>query len=195
MHLAESPGEMALLTAKRGPFVRFLEELGLWNPAEIKSTADEFLLAWADSKLPRLYVHGNYLPGETKFGPRTSICYCPRTHAAFGHPPHPFREWLDRGVNICLGTDSLASNPDLDILAEAKFLKARYPEIPSRTLLEMITISGARALGWEDDFGSLEPGKRADLIAIPLGDEEGDVEEIILIESQSRSGRVKRLST
>jgi cytosine/adenosine deaminase-related metal-dependent hydrolase len=65
MHLAESPGEMALLTAKRGPFVRFLEELGLWNPAEIKSTADEFLLAWADSKLPRLYVHGNYLPGET----------------------------------------------------------------------------------------------------------------------------------
>ena len=60
------------------------------------------------------------------FRPEHSVAYCPRTHAAFGHPPHPFREFLARGVRVCLATDSLASNPDLDILAEARVVRSRY---------------------------------------------------------------------
>src|SRR5207244_1544586 len=49
-------------------------------------------------------------------------------HAAFGHPPHPFRQFMDKGTNVALGTDSLASNPDLDMLAEMRFLHERHPE-------------------------------------------------------------------
>ena len=110
-----------------------------------------------------------------------SIVYCPRTHAAFRHPPHPFREFLARGVRVCLGTDSLASNPDLDILAEARFVRSRYPDFPGDQLLRMVTLAGAEALGWADECGSLEAGKSADLVAVPLPDcDEADPHELLL---------------
>jgi cytosine/adenosine deaminase-related metal-dependent hydrolase len=96
--------------------------------------------------------------------------YCPRTHAAFGHPRHPVADFLARGVRVCLGTDSLASNPDLDPLAEARFLHARRPDLPDDAVLRMATLAGAEALGWADETGSLEPGKSADAVAVPLPD-------------------------
>ena len=117
-----------------------------------------------------LLIHGNYLPPDFPFRPNHTVVYCPRTHAAFQHPPHPFREFLKRGVRVCLGTDSLASNPDLDILAEARFVRERYPDFPGDTLLKMITLSGAEALGWANEAGSLEPGKSADFVTVPLPD-------------------------
>ena len=66
------------------------------------------------------------------------------THAAFGHPPHPFREFIARGVRVALGTDSLASNPDLSILGEARFAHSRYPDFPGAELMRMATLSGAK---------------------------------------------------
>ena len=81
---------------------------------------------------------------------------------------------MKRGVRVCLGTDSLASNPDLDILAEARFVKHRYPDFDGETLLKMVTLFGAEALGWANECGSLEPGKSADFVAVPLSDGEGD---------------------
>src|SRR5207247_1775571 len=103
-----------------------------------------------------------------------TIVYCPRTHAAFGHLPHPFRDFLQRGVRVALGTDSLASNPDLSILSEMRFIHERYPDFPGDTLLRMGTLSGAEALGWADETGSLTPGKSADLVVVPLANKEGD---------------------
>src|SRR5262249_31195645 len=127
-----------------------------------------------------LIVHGNYLPTDSPIHRNDTVVYCPRTHAAFGHPPHPFRKFLNRGVRVCLGTDSLASNPDLDILAEARFVHAKYPDFPGDQLLKMVTLSGAEALGWADECGSLESGKSADLVAVPLPDRDGDPYELLL---------------
>jgi cytosine/adenosine deaminase-related metal-dependent hydrolase len=109
-----------------------------------------------------------------------TIVYCPRTHAAFGHPPHPFCEFLQRGVRVALGTDSLASNPDLDLLAEARFVHQRYPDVPGETILRMATLSGAEALGWADETGSLTPGKSADLVVLPLPEDEADPYRLML---------------
>src|SRR5262249_1272892 len=96
------------------------------------------------------------------------------------HPPHPFRDFLARGVRVALGTDSLASNPDLDMLAEARFVHRRYPDVSGATLLRMATLAGAEALGWADETGSLEPGKSADLVMLPLsGKEEDDPHRLI----------------
>ena len=92
----------------------------------------------------------------------------PRTHAAFGHADHPFREFIRRGVRVALGTDSLASNPDLDVLAEARFIYHRYPDVPGDWLLRAATVNGACALGFGDVTGSLERGKSADLVVVPL---------------------------
>src|SRR5207247_4400900 len=106
-------------------------------------------------------AHGNYLPADFEISSRVTVVYCPRTHAAFGHDPHPWREFLARGVRVALGTDGLASNPDLDLLAEARFVHARYPDVPGATLVRMATLRGAEALGFADVTGSLSPGKAA----------------------------------
>ena len=174
IHLAESPGELELLATKTGLFVRFLQDLGVWDPTAITATSPtDFLVSYTPHPKARgawLYVHCNYLTPDAPFVPAQSVVYCPRTHAAFGHPPHPFREFLARGVRVCLGTDSLASNPDLDILAEARFVHELYPDFPGDVLLKMVTLSGTEALGWADETGSLEPGKSADFVVVPLPD-------------------------
>jgi cytosine/adenosine deaminase-related metal-dependent hydrolase len=136
--------------------------------------------------IPRyLFAHGNYLPLELceLISTGHTIVYCPRTHAAFGHPRHPVMDFLARGVRVCLGTDGLASNPDLDPLAEARFVRARRPDIPADVVLRMITLAGAEALGWADETGSLEPGKSADAVAVPLPDRDAaDPHDLLLAE-------------
>ncbi|MBA4062948.1 MAG: amidohydrolase [Isosphaera sp.] len=171
IHLAESPAELELLATRTGPFVLLLKDLGAWEPAALTAgLLDFFPTRPTLTSPPVLYVHCNYLPPDTPFAPSQSVVYCPRTHAAFGHPPHPFRDFLARGVRVCLATDSLASNPDLDVLAEARFVHSRHPDFPPDRLLRMITADAADALGWGDACGSLEPGKSADLVAVPLPD-------------------------
>jgi cytosine/adenosine deaminase-related metal-dependent hydrolase len=171
VHLAETLAEMQLLQERRGPLRTFLEELGVWDEEDLARSSQEVLTACAAA--PQLLLaHGNYLPSDGRLPAHTTVVYCPRTHAAFGHPPHPFRDFLKRGVRIAVGTDSLASNPDLDVLAEIRFLHRHYPDVPGETLLRMATLSGAEALGWADETGSLTPGKSADLLVLPLPDEE-----------------------
>jgi cytosine/adenosine deaminase-related metal-dependent hydrolase len=180
IHLAESPGEMELLRSHSGPFVPFLQRLGAWDETGFVDSIETIIRA--NRHAPRaLFVHANYLPLEAAklFQPNMSIVYCPRTHAAFQHAPHPFREFLERGVRVCLGTDSLASNPDLDLLAEARFVHQQYPDFPGDRLLRMATLSGAEALGWADECGSLEVGKSADLAVVPLPDQDGDPYELL----------------
>lgn len=184
IHLAESPGELELIRSRSGPFVPFLQELGVWEPAQLTRSID---IPIVRNRMVghALFIHCNYLEPEVSryFGPGTSVVYCPRTHAAFGHPPHPFRDFLGRGVRVCLGTDSLASNPDLDILAEARFVRGRCPDFPGDQLLRMVTLSGAEALGWSDECGSLEAGKSADCVAVRLPDTEvSDPHELLFAE-------------
>lgn len=171
IHLAESLAELELLDHRAGPFVAFLRELDVWEPDGLPPSVD--WVVWQTARSPTaLLAHGNYLNPDSIIGPNATIVCCPRTHAAFGHLPHPFRQFLGRGVRVALGTDSLASNPDLDVLAEARFIHERYPDFPGDRLLWMATQSGAEALGLGDVTGSLEPGKSADLVALPLPDED-----------------------
>src|SRR5450759_320574 len=88
----------------------------------------------------------------------------------------PVTKYLAAGVALGLGTDGAASNNDLDMfgaMRQASFLAkhaTRDPTaVPARTALDMATIGGARALGMEQLIGSLEAGKRADLIAVSMG--------------------------
>jgi aminodeoxyfutalosine deaminase len=166
-HLAETPAELELLRSHEGPFVPFLSSLGVWKPQGLVSSAEDVLDVNRDVPCV-LFVHGNYLAPTTAFPPGSSVVYCPRTHAAFGHSPHPFRQFLARGVRVALGTDSLASNPDLSVLNEARFLHQHHPDLPGEVLLRMATLAGAEALGWHEEAGSLTPGKSADLVVLPL---------------------------
>jgi cytosine/adenosine deaminase-related metal-dependent hydrolase len=173
MHFAESAEEIELLDHRAGPFVPFLESIGVYDPSGLPGSFDE-----AVRNLRRLFapvlIHCNYLPPDAPLPPRTTIVYCPRTHAAFDHPPHPFREFLARRVRVVLGTDSLASNPDLSVLDEARFVARRYPDVDRNVLLKMITSWAAEALGWQALTGGLAIGRYADIAAVRLADRAGD---------------------
>ncbi|MBP3959996.1 amidohydrolase family protein [Gemmata sp. G18] len=190
IHLAEVAAEADLLERREGVFVDFLQQLGVWKPdlgfadwsLIVQMTSVELFAKPPNYTAPPvLFVHANYLPPTVPWGSNHFVCYCPRTHAAFGHAPHPFREFLARGVRVCLGTDSLASNPDLDVLSEARFVRTRYPDFPGDQLLRMVTLSGAESLGWADETGSLEANKSADFVVVPLPNADvADPHELVL---------------
>ena len=119
-----------------------------------------------------LVVHGNYLSeDEVEFiagHPNLTVVYCPRTHAFFGHRDHPWQELLEKGASVAVGTDSRASNPDLNLWRELLFLRKHFPEVDPRTLLSLGTTHGARALGISEEAGCLQLGRSADLTVIRL---------------------------
>jgi cytosine/adenosine deaminase-related metal-dependent hydrolase len=170
IHLAETRDEAELLEHRGGPLAAFLEELGAWDPGGLPAGTDQVLhLAGG---LPVVLAHGNYLDASAPLPRGATVVYCPRTHAAFGHPVHPCLRGGLGEVRVALGTDSLASNPDLDMLGEARFVHQRHPEVGGDRLLRMATLSGAEALGWGEETGSLRAGKSADLVAVGLPSED-----------------------
>jgi aminodeoxyfutalosine deaminase len=173
MHLAETREEFELLGRGTGPLVEMLRSLGVWREGVIRrgATIGDYLAQLSEA--PRvLVIHGNYLT-EAQIGfiaaqPHFSVVYCPRTHAYFGHEPHPWHALLERGVNVALGTDSRASNPDLSVWNEVLFLRQQFPDVAPATLLEMATANGAVALGRDQTAGSLQPGRPANLAVVSL---------------------------
>ena len=173
IHVAETRDEEAFTRDRTGPLSEFLRELGVWDD-EIPASALTPVELCATTGLlgpSTLLAHANYVSDAdmaTIASTGASVAYCPRTHAAFGHAPHRFRDMLQAGVNVCLGTDSLASNPSLSILDELRFLRTPCRDVASIDLLSMATIRGACALGFSELIGSLTAGKAADFVVIPL---------------------------
>lgn len=137
---------------------------------------------------PVLVAHGNYLTDEdiailARSG--SSVAFCPRSHAFFKHADHPWRRLLAAGVNVCFGTDSLASSPTLSILDEARHVFARQAGTDPRTLLEMATRRGARALGLEEVVGDLREGLAADFCVVhPVAESKEVLASILAGEGQ-----------
>ncbi len=186
MHLAESPEEMELLATGQGPMREFLESIGAWEAEawHIRRPLD-YLQSLARAERS-LVVHGNFLGDEeiafaARHRDRMAVVYCPRTHAWFGHKRYPLEEMLSAGVLMALGTDSRASNPDLSVLAEMRYLFKIFPAVSPADILELGTLGGAQALGVAAERGSLEVGKLAHLCAVPLpGAASGDPYEMLL---------------
>jgi cytosine/adenosine deaminase-related metal-dependent hydrolase len=179
VHLAETAAERELFASGTGELATMLQSLDLWRP-ELHPPGRRPLdwLRMLEKARRGLVVHGNYLDDEElAFLARhenLSLVYCPRTHAYFGHPPHPFRRLLGRGGRVALGTDGRSSNPDLSLWRECTFLRERHPDLRSDTILDLATRRGAEALGVEDRHGVLAPGRPANFLAVSLGDARDD---------------------
>lgn len=171
-HLAESPDELELLSAGTGPMVEYLASRGFWIPGAISLGTRPLDYLKKLAAAPRvLLIHGNYLDDEeldfiASFADRMSVVYCPRTHDYFRHARYPLEEMLRLGVSVALGTDSRASNPDLSILAEMRYVARQYPTLSPDRIVAMGTLAGARALGLDHETGSLAAGKYANLIVL-----------------------------
>jgi 5-methylthioadenosine/S-adenosylhomocysteine deaminase len=159
-HLAESPAELAMVRERCGTTpVRHLASLGLLGgrllAAHCVCVDDEEIALLAESG--------------------TGVVHCPESNMKLASGVAPVGRMLSAGVRLGLGTDGAASNNDLDMIGEmgsaARLHKVATLDptaAPARDVLAMATIGGARALRMEDRIGSLEPGKRADLVVLDL---------------------------
>ncbi|MBN2375707.1 MAG: amidohydrolase family protein [Sedimentisphaerales bacterium] len=172
-HLAETMEEIEFLVSGEGPWRNYLKKMFNWDgdferPGKMPV---EYFLEMELAEQDFLLAHVNYITFdelELLRGRGHSVAYCPRSHNFFGHPVHPFQKMLELGINVCLGTDSLASNSSLSILDEMRFLRREFPDLDVGAILRMATINGAKALQLDDKIGSIRVGKEADLIALPL---------------------------
>lgn len=171
-HLAESAEEMEMFRAGSGPMFDFLQSIGRPMDDCGKGTPLELMLRQGLCDERWLIAHLNQLSAEDfvllKSAPRFHIVHCPRSHAYFGHAPFAFAELRDLGFNICLGTDSLASNEDLSLFSEMRQFWKTEPALRADEILEMTTVNAAAALGQGNSLGRLRVGAFADLLAVPF---------------------------
>jgi cytosine/adenosine deaminase-related metal-dependent hydrolase len=169
MHLAETEAERELLENRRGPFVDFLQGLGVWERSRFfPKTSIRQLLQLLAAAPRALIIHGNYLSArEIEFvgrnRDRMGVVFCPRTHRYFQHRPYPLRQLLDAGIDVALGTDSRASNPDLNLFQDLRTVAEDFPELNPLEILKLGTWNGAVVLGKQRSLGSLATGKQARL--------------------------------
>lgn len=168
-HLAETVEEIELLEHRSGPLVELFQGMGIWNPAAIEATSIREVLQTVVDVPWLLLIHCNYMLQEDwrwlmAENPSCSIVYCPQTHRYFQHSPHPWPQMLEDGVNVALGTDSRASSPTLSLWDDAILAAKLNPEVDPAKVFKMVTINGARALGIDRHLGSLQPGKRSQVL-------------------------------
>ena len=185
-HLAESREEMELFRDASGPLYEFLKSIGRpMDDCGSKTPLELFLAATAGRGLPNWIVaHLNELvdgdfelleKSKTKF----HVVHSPRSHDYFGHSRFPFERLRALGFNICLGTDSLASNENLSLFAEMRAFQQSEAGISPDGILEMVTVNPAMALHQESVLGRIRRGFRADLISIPWSGSGNVFDEIV----------------
>ena len=171
-HLAETLDEVEFLTKGTGIFPAFLRQIralpDAWKPPE--TTPIRYLNEMGVINNRTLLIHCNYVSDEEVAIIQSSganVAFCPGSHRFFGHTNHPVRRYLDAGINVAIGTDSLASNDSLSVLDELKYLSANHTLSP-QTLISMATVNGAKAIGFESKVGQLREGFEADICGVGL---------------------------
>jgi cytosine/adenosine deaminase-related metal-dependent hydrolase len=185
VHLGESAEEVEFLRHGGGAFRELLESLGVWNeswrPPGVSPVDYLADLGFLDARV--LVVHGVQFDGDdlTRLaGMGVTLVSCPRSNLHVGVGSPPLEAFYAMDVDVALGTDSLASVADLNMFAELAEARRVAPRVPARRLLESATLVGARALGYEHDFGAIERGRRAALLAVRVPAGVTDVEEYLL---------------
>jgi cytosine/adenosine deaminase-related metal-dependent hydrolase len=198
VHLAESIEEMEWLSHQSGPFSQllapFINAEYFTTLGTIAERLSQMSHAWR-----ALVVHGNYLaPDELQFVAEhtfsMAVVLCPRTHAHFGHRHgstgrYPLTERLEMGVRHLIGTDSRASNPDLNLWKEAQWIRRENPSLPAERVLRMVTIDAANFLDLKQRYGALREGYSANLTAIQLGSKKLQIDSLFdaILDSQTES--------
>jgi cytosine/adenosine deaminase-related metal-dependent hydrolase len=167
-HIAESVAEQEMFLYGKGELFEFLQSLGRDMSDCGQGTAFSHLAEYSVLKPNTFAVHMNYLqdydwPLLEESG--ATVVHCPKCHSYFGHDPFPLEKMLLHGINVCLGTDSLASNNSLDLRSEIREVRRRHPRISGPVWLDMVTRNPARTLGLAGKLGEIRCGAVADLVA------------------------------
>ena len=172
LHLAEHDDEVAIMAGTPSPFLDLLQTRGRlldFEPPKLRPVQQAAALGLLDATT--LAVHCVKVTDEDIETVRASgatVCLCPRSNEFIGVGRAPWEKWVASGTPVCLGTDSLASNHDLDLWNEAVYLKRNFKgELSFRDLLAMITRTPAAVMGVGHLLGTLESGKVAALALVP----------------------------
>jgi len=168
-HLAETPAEAEFVADATGPYVEHLRHYGTWDD-RVRGVGASPVQAMEPylKRRPWLLAHCNYVDDDdiaTLAETGASVAYCPAASAYFGHDGHRYRDMLDAGVNVCLGTDSIIcqaadARQPCSILDQMRLLYRRDAADP-RLLVRMATANGWRGLGLSDPRATLS-GVRID---------------------------------
>ena len=170
--LAQSESERQFLLSGTGRFFEFLARLGMIDLSVSTSGCRpvEFARRAGLFEGPCILAHVNAVDDDelrilSECGP--SVVYCPGVNVFFGITGHRYPEMLAAGINVALGTDSLACNDSLSMLSQMRRVR-HEGRVDNETILRMGTINGAKALGWSEQIGSLTPGKQADWVVLEI---------------------------
>jgi cytosine/adenosine deaminase-related metal-dependent hydrolase len=186
-HLAESCEELSMFRDARGELFEFMREIGRdMSDCGRGTPLEEFLgrSRAIEVSRPYLLVHLNELAdGDFDLLSRAalefSIVHCPRSHEYLAHSPFQFEGVRKRRFDLCLGTDSLASNEDLSLFAEMRAFQREFPNISADEIFKMVTVNAARALRQQNALGKIAAGFLTDVIALPLERSKSIFEEVI----------------
>jgi len=172
IHIKESNQEEQLFKDKKGELFSFCK--AMYNNVELNigKTTDslDYISQFLSTDINLLLVHAVFLTSEklkqlfnTYNQNKIFVVLCPLSNKYIGNNIFNLHDLLTVTSNICIGTDSLASNTDLSILSEIIELSNVFPEVSLEQLLSFATINGARALNIDSSFGSIEKGKKPGL--------------------------------
>ncbi len=185
VHLAESPEEVEFVARGTGPWRGVLEELGAWNPewrvpgGSPVAYLDD--IGFLDARV--MAVHAVQCTGEDLRllqSRGVTIVSCPRSNQYVGVGAPPLEAFYAMDVEVAFGTDSLASVETLSLFDELAEARRLAPRVPASALLRSATYVGARALGFEDDYGSLDVGRRSEVLVVRVPQDVTDVEEYLV---------------
>ncbi len=185
VHLGEAPAELEFLKNGSGPWRKLLEDQNAWDEAWAPPGCEpvEYLdrMGLLDDRT--LVVHGVQLSDTdlrrlAEAG--ATLVTCPRGNTRTGAGAPPIARFYESGVRVAVGTDSLASVPDLNLFAELSEMRRLAPDVPAAALLESATLQGAQALGFAKSLGSIQPGKHDRLLAVEVPESLADVEEYLV---------------
>jgi aminodeoxyfutalosine deaminase len=189
-HLAESHEETEMFRDASGPLYEFMKSIGRpMDDCGNETPLGLFVGAPSGRALPHWIVaHLNELT-ETDFellerwNSKFHVVHCPRSHNYFGHRPFAFDRLRSLGFNICLGTDSLASNESLSLFDEMRVFQKNFPQVSPEEIFRTVTVNPARALRQENALGQIRPGFGADLIVVPCSTSTDIFEQILAFDA------------
>ena len=192
MHVGETREETLLLQRKKSALERLYTAAG-WDMALAPKARSSFELLRRIGILSPAFlaVHAVHVDGQDIALIKRSgagIAHCPRSNHEIGVGTMPLRKFLNARISVGLGTDSLASSPTLNLWDEMRYAYQvhRRSGVTPQDIFHMSTMGGARALGMDQEIGSLEPGKYADIIAVPLPERDtGDLSSDLLRETKT----------
>ena len=188
-HMAESAEELQAFSEHLGDLFFHITRKREWPYG--KTERGSMYYAITNNLIPNngILYHCNYVGSEELSllaAKNTSIVICSQYNKMLGHKRFPIEVGINRGINICLGTESPISLTGMDLFDELFQLKIQYPHIPANEMINWVTKNPAKALRCSDSLGSLAQGKKADIIGVRFSHDanENILEEMLLEEPE-----------